>query len=30
MDNVVTAYDEGSVKEDEFENVSFVGMHRSL
>jgi hypothetical protein len=28
MDNVVTMYHGGSVKKDEFGNVSFVGMHR--
>jgi len=28
MDNVVTLYHGGSVEEDEFGNVSFVGMQR--
>ena len=28
MDNVVTLYHRGSVEEDEFGNVSFVGMQR--
>jgi len=28
MDNVVTLYHGGSVEEDEFDNVSFVGMQR--
>jgi hypothetical protein len=28
MDNVVTMYHGGNVEQDEFGNVSFVGMHR--